>query len=120
MKALVGVLIFATIFGLILLLMLVRFVYRIYSKVRDAKRAMEDTINNRFGQNDTGRRSQQYQYNQNGRQQRSGNGAAQGDAQPRRTQTESGEVIIDSRHQERENKKIFADDDGEYVDYVEG
>lgn len=55
MKALVGVLIFATIFGLILLLMLVRFVYRIYSKVRDAKRAMEDTINNRFGQNDTGR-----------------------------------------------------------------
>ena len=28
-------------------------------------------------------------------------------------------TIIDNRHQERENKKIFDDSDGEYVDFVE-
>ena len=35
------------------------------------------------------------------------------------TQTSTGETIIDNRHQERENKKIFDDSDGEYVDFEE-
>jgi predicted Holliday junction resolvase-like endonuclease len=37
----------------------------------------------------------------------------------RRTQTATGETIIDQQHQERENKKIFDDSDGEYVDFEE-
>ena len=37
----------------------------------------------------------------------------------RHTQTATGETIIDQRHQERENKKIFDDSDGEYVEFVE-
>ena len=37
----------------------------------------------------------------------------------RRTQTATGETIIDNRHQERENKKIFDDSDGEYVEFEE-
>ena len=36
-----------------------------------------------------------------------------------RTETGRKETIIDNRHQERENKKIFDDSDGEYVDFVE-
>ena len=39
--------------------------------------------------------------------------------QARRTQTVSGETIIDHRHQERENNKIFNDSDGEYVEFTE-
>ena len=31
----------------------------------------------------------------------------------------SQETIIDNRHQERENRKIFDDSDGEYVDFIE-
>lgn len=37
----------------------------------------------------------------------------------RRTQTATGETIIDHHHQTRENKKIFDDNDGEYVDFTE-
>ena len=120
MKAVFGVLVFATIFGLILIIIVARFLYGIYRKVRNAKERMEETLYNHYSQDYTGRRAQQYHYDDKGRQQRSGgNGAARNDASPRRTQTDSGEVIIDHRHQERENKKIFADDDGEYVDFVE-
>ena len=37
----------------------------------------------------------------------------------RRTQTATGETIIDHHHQTRENKKIFDDADGEYVEFEE-
>lgn len=37
----------------------------------------------------------------------------------RRTQTATGETIIDHHHQTRESKKIFDDNDGEYVEFEE-
>ena len=37
----------------------------------------------------------------------------------RRTQTATGETIIDHHHETRENKKIFDDSDGEYVEFEE-
>ena len=37
----------------------------------------------------------------------------------RRTQTATGETIIDHHHEKRENRKIFDDSDGEYTDFVE-
>ncbi len=37
----------------------------------------------------------------------------------RRTQTATGETIIDHHHEKRENQKIFDDSDGEYVEFVE-
>ena len=81
---------------------------------------------------ETGRQRQQYSQ----RQQASGgnsqasngtysssNGSQQAGSsqqgQARRTQTVSGETIIDHRHQERENNKIFDDSDGEYVEFTE-
>ena len=37
----------------------------------------------------------------------------------RRTQTATGETIIDHHHEKRENRKIFDDEDGEYVEFTE-
>ena len=37
----------------------------------------------------------------------------------RRTQTATGETIIDHHHETRENRKIFDDSDGEYVEFEE-
>lgn len=119
-KAFFGVLVFVGIIVMIVLFVIFRFVYRIYRKIRDAKRAVEDALGG--GRSDhTGRRTQQYYYADNGKQHRSSGKTNDADqsGQPRRTQTESGEVIIDHRSQSRENKKIFSDDDGEYVDFSE-
>ena len=37
----------------------------------------------------------------------------------RRTQTATGETIIDHHHEKRESRKIFDDTDGEYVEFTE-
>jgi biopolymer transport protein ExbB/TolQ len=37
----------------------------------------------------------------------------------RRTQTATGETIIDHHHEKRESRKIFDDADGEYVEFTE-
>ncbi len=121
MKALIGVLIFATIFGLILLIMICRFVYRIYVRLRNTKRAMEDALGVRREERgerrkeERGERREEKEWRREERGERS-EGYYE---EPRRTRTESGEVIIDRRHEERKQKKIFSQDDGEYVDYVE-
>ena len=125
MKALIGVLIFATIFGLILLVMICRFVYRIYVRLRNAKRAMEDALGG--GREERGERRKEERgerreakRGERREERREERGERrEGREEPRRTRTESGEVIIDRRHEERMQKKIFSQDDGEYVDYVE-
>ena len=114
MKALIGVLIFATIFGLILLIMICRFVYRIYVRLRNTKRAMEDALGG--GREERGERRETKIGERREERGERGEGYYE---EPRRTRTESGEVIIDRRHEERKQKKIFSQDDGEYVDYVE-
>ena len=48
-----------------------------------------------------------------------GTNEANGTNEPHKTTTTTGETIIDHRHQERENKKIFDDSDGEYVEFEE-
>lgn len=47
----------------------------------------------------------------------SGNAQQQATSQNRTTKTDSGETIIDTRSQEKLNRKIFNKDEGEYVDY---
>lgn len=112
-KPLLGVLVFAGLFLLFVFFFIFRFCYGIYKRIKTAKRVVEETLNAHHGRDYTGRRAQQYHYSDRGEQHTSGmNGAAQ----PRRTQTQSGEVIIDRRQPDR---KIFSDDDGEYVDFVE-
>ena len=49
-----------------------------------------------------------------------GNGASRGNARGRTThRTSDGVTIIDDRSPSDANKKIFAPDEGEYVDYKE-
>ncbi len=124
MKALIGVLIFATIFGLILLVMICRFVYRIYVRLRNTKRAMEDALGVRREERgerreERGERREERGGRREERREERGERSEGYYEEPRRTRTESGEVIIDRRHEERKQKKIFSQDDGEYVDYVE-
>ena len=119
LKGLLGF--FAFIFFLIVLILLLvgGYLYSTYRKIRiAAQRAAERQAQQH--REETGRQRQQY----NQRQQYGPTSQA-GDAddtssyeQPRTTQTATGETIIDNRHQERENKKIFDDSDGEYVDFV--
>ena len=128
LKGLLGF--FAFIFFLIVLILLLvgSYLYRTYRKIRiAAQRAAERQAQQH--REETGRQRQQYnqrqQYSQRQQTWSTQNQSAQGfqnaegGDQPRTTQTATGETIIDNRHQERENKKIFDDSDGEYVDFVE-
>ena len=101
---------------------------RVYSALNKAKKAAQQAAEQREQQrrSETGRQRQQYsqrpqpqnaQYTQNTQSTR--NTQAEEEPQGRRTQTATGETIIDNRHQERENQKIFDDSDGEYVEFEE-
>lgn len=45
--------------------------------------------------------------------------APQKQKEARRTQMATGETIIDHQHEKRESRKIFDDEDGEYVEFEE-
>ena len=116
-----GILIFLSIFLIIIGVMVFRFCYRIYRRIRDTKQAVEDALNGTQRRDYTGRKAQQYHFDERSSK-RNGQHSTTNDQTeeaPRRMQTQSGEVIIDHNHQERENRKIFDDSDGEYVDFEE-
>ncbi len=98
---------------------------RIYSALQKAKKAAQQAAEQQEQQRraETGRQRQQYsQRAQNAHSsQNTYSSQREEEYQPqaRRTQTATGETIIDNRHQERESKKIFDDSDGEYVEYTE-
>ena len=126
LKGLLGF--FAFIFFLVVLILLLvgSYLYRTYKKIRIAAQRAADKQAHQYRE-ETGRQRQQYnQRQQSGATRESGNSRESNDSnsssqfsQPRQTTTATGETIIDNRHQERENKKIFDDSDGEYVDFVE-
>ena len=100
---------------------------RVYSAFQKAKKAAQQAAEQHElrMKNETGRQRQQYsqrkqtQNTQSQHAQRSQSYERDEQAQARTTQTATGETIIDNRHQERENKKIFDDSDGEYVEFEE-
>ncbi len=96
-----------------------RFVMQMIRRFRDAMVNPSEDRSNRHNRNYTGRRQQQYSFGWGRSQHQSNPGAAQQGGTTRRTRTATGETIIDSRGQEGTNRKIFADDEGEYVDYQE-
>ena len=64
--------------------------------------------------------SQSTQNNQNTQSNQSAESYQQTqDDNARRTETATGETIIDHHHENRENKKIFDDEEGEYVEFEE-
>lgn len=117
LKGILGFLIF--LFFLIILILMLTGGF-IYKKIREFRKAVQDAADQQaFNYRaETGRKRQQYGNRAQNTQQTQG---SQRDYQSttRHTQTETGETIIDNRHQERENKKIFDDSDGEYVEFVE-
>ena len=98
---------------------------RIYSALQKAKKAAQQAAEQQEQQRraETGRQRQQYsQRAQNAHSsQNTYSSQREEEYQPqaRRTQTATGETIIDNRHQERESKKIFDDSDVEYVEFEE-
>jgi predicted Holliday junction resolvase-like endonuclease len=121
LKGILGFLLFLF-FVIVLILMLTgRFLLK---KIRELRKAAEQAAEQEaFNyRTETGRQRQQYGKRQSAqttqhaqeRQQ-----STQYSQSSRHTQTSTGETIIDHRHQERENRKIFNDTDGEYVDFVE-
>ena len=98
---------------------------RIYRTIQKAKKAVEQAAEQQEQQRrtETGRQRQQYsqraQASQSSQDAYSSSSQREEEPQARRTQTATGETIIDNRHQERENQKIFDDSDGEYVEYTE-
>ena len=97
---------------------------RVLNAIRKAQKAAQKAAEEyeQRQRAETGRQRQQYsQRAQNTYSSQNAHSYQREEEQPqaRRTQTTPGETIIDHRHQERENKKIFDDSDGEYVDFVE-
>ena len=99
---------------------------RILESIKDAKKAVEEAADLREQRlrNETGRKRQQYsqraQSNQHTRDSQSTESYQTTDNDnARRTETATGETIIDHHHESRENKKIFDDSEGEYVEFVE-
>ena len=99
----------------------------IVKTIRNMRRAVQDAadLKEQRMRDEVGRQRQQYsqrqqpkntqntQYSQSTRQEEPQQENA------RRTQTATGETIIDHHHQTRESKKIFNDNDGEYVEFEE-
>ena len=120
---------------------------RILKKIKDTKKAVEEAADRKEQRyrNETGRQRQQYSQRpqsaervrpsqntedaQNAADAQSAErvrlSQSEAPSQPeeqenaRRTQTATGETIIDHHHEARENKKIFDDSDGEYVEFTE-
>ena len=121
-------------FLIVFILMLVG--SRILKKIKDTKKAVEEAADRKEQRyrNETGRQRQQYSQRPQSQQPRDENTNGDDNAQAaervqpsqneehkdaRRTQTATGETIIDHHHETRESKKIFDDSDGEYVEFVE-
>ena len=113
---------------------------KILKSIKDAKKAVEEAADLREQRlrNETARQRQQYsQRQQPQNSQNSQNSQSTQNTQStqnsqstqytqttendnaRRTETATGETIIDHHHEHRENNRIFNDEDGEYVEFEE-
>ena len=116
---------------------------KILNSIKDAKKAVEEAADLREQRlrNETSRQRQQYSQrqqpqNSQSSQDNQSNQSAQNSQRAqssqsaesyqnteyknaRRTETATGETIIDHHHEHRENKKIFDDEEGEYVEFEE-
>lgn len=116
------------IFFVVVFILLVAWGYiiRTIRKFRKAAMDAAEQQEKRYRE-ETGRQRQQYSQ----REQRSQTGQQSNnyqhaedvsdgqDDEVHRYETPTGETIIDRHHKERESKKIFDDDDGEYVEFIE-
>lgn len=121
LQGLLAILLIIIVVMAIVVMFVIRFFYRAVSRLRDAARSamgMDAAYDDRSRDN-TGRRSRQYAYNGRTAGRHTSSGRTGNARSDRRTQTASGITIIDNRDPERARRKIFADDEGEYVDFKE-
>ena len=126
MKALLGILAFFFFLIVLFLMLAGGLILRTIRRMRVAAEKAAEARERQY-RDETGRRPQQYSQRQQTRQSEQtsqSDEASESDwsrqtTQPKETVTESGETIIDHRHQHRNDRKIFDDTDGEYVDFVE-
>jgi len=125
LKGLLGFLLF--IFFVIVFIVLVAWGY-IIRTINNFRKAVTDAaeMKEKRYREDIGRKRQQYsqreQPTQSGQQDKDYRRTADEDTQQEevhRYETATGETIIDRHQKERESKKIFDDDDGEYVEFIE-
>ena len=104
-------------FFLVVLILLLTgsYIYKVFRNIKKAARQAAEQQEQRYRE-ETGR--QRSQYSQRAQKPYEANGTNETN-EPHKTTTTTGETIIDHRHQERENKKIFDDSDGEYVEFEE-
>jgi Flp pilus assembly protein TadG len=125
-KGFFGILLFIFFLFVLIAMLTGGYIVRTIKKMRKAAEQAADLKAQRY-RDETGRQRQQYSQRQQRSQhsqdsQHSQNAQHAQDGEPseaRRTQTATGETVIDHRHQERENKKIFDDSEGDYVDFEE-
>jgi Flp pilus assembly protein TadG len=123
-KAFFGFIAFLFFLAVLLVLLAGGWILGTIRKLRKAAEQAADAQAQRYRE-ETGRRRRQYS-------QRTGNShTADGQTsytssddedfftEAKTTRTDTGETIIDHRHQHRNDRKIFDDTDGEYVDFVE-
>ena len=123
MKALLSIFVFIFLVIVLILLLTGGFIIRTIRKLRDTAQQMADQQEFRVRQ-ETGRQRRQYRTHdaQGTRKSHTTHKTHTGnetEETTRYTSTATGETIIDQNHQERENRKIFNDSDGEYTDFVE-
>ena len=109
----VGALLVVALFGLRLALKLRKYMRGDYSDEeveRLSKKFHRDNNDGKFA-GDYFKRSER-SYSRNGYQQ-------ERQSQQRTTHTADGVTIVDNRHGERTQRKIFTEDEGEYVDFQE-
>lgn len=111
-KSILGLLLFIFCLGVLIVMLTGSYILK---KFKDLRKAAEDAAEQQAFRyrEETGRQRQQYST----RNTRQAQGAQT--EQPRQTTMATGETIIDNRRQDRENKKIFDDSDGEYVEFEE-
>ena len=114
LKGILGIVLF--VFFLIVFIFMLTGGYLIRAFRKAYKNAQEaaDKKEQRF-RDEVGR--QRRQYSQRQQPQNTQSNQTPEDDNARRTETATGETVID--HQNRDNKKIFDDEEGEYVEFVE-
>ena len=121
LKGFLGIILFI-IAALVLILLLIG--GALLKAIKNFRKAAEQAADKQAQRQryETGRQRSQYSQREQTASYRSQEEAQQEEPlyeEARRMQTATGETIIDQQRRERENKKIFDDSDGEYVEFEE-
>ena len=118
MNTILEILVFFFFLGILVLMLTGRYILKQFRKMQNAvEQAAEEQA--RQYREETRRQRQQYSHRQQSQQTQQSQGESSTSGGYETDYRPSDEPIIEHRHQKRENRKIFDDSDGEYVDFEE-